>query len=62
CNDIFSARLARQHNNANVLVLGSRVIGNGLAQEIVTSFLQSEFEGGRHSERLALIKNLENRN
>ncbi len=62
CNDIFSASLARQHNNANVLVLGSRVIGNGLAQEIVTSFLQSEFEGGRHSERLALIKNLENRN
>ena len=62
CNDIFSARLARQHNNANVLVLGSRVIGNGLAQEIVTSFLQSEFEGGRHSKRLALIKNLENRN
>lgn len=62
CNDIFSAKLARQHNNANILVLGARVIGSGLAQQIVTSFLQSEFEGGRHSERLALIKNLENRN
>lgn len=62
CNDIFSASLARKHNDANILVLGSRVIGSGLAQEIVASFLQNKFEGGRHSERLALIKNLENRN
>ena len=53
CSDVFSARMARQHNDANILALGSRVIGVGLADEIVNVFLGTSFEGGRHSDRLA---------
>jgi len=52
CHDTFSARMARMHNNANVLALGSRVIGGGLAEDIVRVFLSSEFEGGRHARRV----------
>ncbi len=52
CHDTFSAKGARAHNNTNVLCMGERVIGQGLAREIVTAYLTSEFEGGRHAKRL----------
>ena len=51
CNDIFTAKKSRQHNDANVLALGSRVIGLEYAKEIVEAWLSAEFEGGRHAER-----------
>ncbi|HZK54615.1 MAG TPA: ribose 5-phosphate isomerase B [Desulfosporosinus sp.] len=59
CSETFSARMARAHNNANVLSLGARVIGAGLALDIVDIFLQTEFLGGRHAVRLNLISNIE---
>lgn len=52
CHDIFSARMSRRHNNANILVLGGRVIGDVLALEIVDTWLTEPFEGGRHESRL----------
>ena len=55
CTDSYSATMARAHNDANVLTLGSRVIGDGVAREIVRRFLDTEFEGGRHSRRLEKI-------
>lgn len=55
CNDLFSAQMSRHHNNANVLAMGGRVIGTGLAIEIVKAFLEEEFEGGRHSRRIQKI-------
>ena len=61
CNDMFSAKLSRQHNDANVLVMGARVIGFGVGTEIVNNFLSSKFEGGRHADRLNLISNIEKR-
>ena len=51
-SDVFSARATKQHNNANVLCLGERVVGVGLAQEIVDAWLESDFEGGRHQARI----------
>ncbi|HHY46648.1 MAG TPA: ribose 5-phosphate isomerase B [Firmicutes bacterium] len=56
CHDEFSARASRQHNDANVLTLGARVIGPGLAIEIVSVFLSTGFEGGRHARRVAKIE------
>jgi len=55
CSEPLSARMGRQHNDANVLCLGARVIGAGTALEIVEAFLGSEFEGGRHAGRVAKI-------
>jgi ribose 5-phosphate isomerase B len=52
CYDQFCARNSREHNNANVLTLGGRVIGGGLAQEIATVFLSTPFAGGRHQRRV----------
>jgi ribose 5-phosphate isomerase B len=52
CSDLLSARLSRQHNDANVLALGGRLIGDVLAFELVKTFLETEFEGGRHLERI----------
>jgi len=54
-HDSFTARMSRQHNNANVLVLGGRVIGSEVAKDCLKSFLETEFEGGRHASRLAKI-------
>lgn len=51
CSDTFSARMIRQHNDANMLSLGARVIGSNLAMDIVDAFLDAEFEGGRHATR-----------
>ncbi|MGB2176569.1 MAG: ribose 5-phosphate isomerase B [Hyphomonas sp.] len=59
CSDTFSARMIRQHNDANMLSLGARVIGEGLALDIVDAFLTAEFEGGRHGTRVDMIKALE---
>ena len=50
CNDLYTARMARAHNDANVLAMGARVVGVGLAEEVVATFLGTEFEGGRHLE------------
>lgn len=60
CHDTFSARAAREHNDSNVLCLGARVIGSGLAADIVRVWLASEFGGGRHARRLAKISDIEN--
>ena len=59
CAEPYSARCAREHNDANVLAMGSRVIGPGLAAEIVDTFLKAEFARGRHSRRLDKIEVLE---
>ncbi len=56
CMDTFSARMIREHNNANMLSMGVRVIGEGLALDIVDAFLNAEFEGGRHATRVAMIE------
>lgn len=52
CNDVFSVRLSRLHNDSNILVLGGRLIGDGLAMELVRNWLATPFEGGRHLKRL----------
>jgi ribose 5-phosphate isomerase B len=58
CNDLFSAIMSRRHNNANILVMGGRVIGDVLAREIVTAWLETPFEGGRHQRRLDKFENM----
>ncbi len=55
CNDSYSASMARRHNDANVLCVGARVIGPGLAAEVLTAFLENSFEGGRHQRRVDKI-------
>jgi len=52
CNDLFSAIMSRRHNDSNVLVLGGRVVGETLAQEIVKAWLETPFDGGRHQSRI----------
>jgi ribose 5-phosphate isomerase B len=52
CNGLFAAKLSRLHNNANLLVMGGRVIGDILALEIVKTWLETPFEGGRHQQRI----------
>ena len=59
CSDTFSARMTRAHNDANILTFGERVVGQGLAMELVDAFLTTEFEGGRHQRRVDLITKLE---
>jgi ribose 5-phosphate isomerase B len=59
CSDTFSARMIRQHNDANMLALGARVVGEGLALDIVDAFLSAQFEAGRHAARVETIKSLE---
>ncbi|MBQ8927690.1 MAG: ribose 5-phosphate isomerase B [Oscillospiraceae bacterium] len=59
CSDSFSARYTRLHNDANVLCMGERVIGQGLALELLDIFLATPFEGGRHQKRVDLIRALE---
>ncbi|MFP4086305.1 MAG: ribose 5-phosphate isomerase B [Desulfobacteraceae bacterium] len=55
CHNLFTARLSRQHNDANILVMGGRVIGPGLALEMVDIFLTTPFDGGRHEQRINQI-------
>lgn len=59
CNDPLCAKLCRQHNDANVLAMGARIVGEAMAYEIVENFLTAEFEGGRHAGRLELIRDIE---
>jgi ribose 5-phosphate isomerase B len=59
CNDVFSAKMSRQHNDANVLAMGGRVLGFGPAGEIVRAFVEGKFEGGRHERRVNKIMALE---
>jgi len=62
CSDTFSARMTRMHNDANVLCLGGRVVGAGLALDMVKLFIETEFEGGgRHTERVAMLSEIENK-
>jgi ribose 5-phosphate isomerase B len=59
CHDNFTARMSRLHNDANVLVMGERVIGRGVALDIVKTWLETEFEGSRHQRRLEKITEIE---
>ena len=59
CHDTFSAEACRTHNDANILTMGERIVGEGLALKIVETFLNSDFEGGRHQRRVDKIKALE---
>lgn len=59
CHDSFSARMAREHNNANIITMGERVLGPGLAREILAAFLGAEFSGGRHARRVDKIHDIE---
>jgi ribose 5-phosphate isomerase B len=59
CSDTFSARMIRAHNDANMLSIGVRVVGEGLALDIVDAFVTTEFEGGRHATRVDMIKAIE---
>src|SRR5256714_14070566 len=59
CNDLFTARLSRQHNDANVLSMGGRIVAFGLAEEIVRLWLSTDFEGGRHLNRVKQIAEIE---
>ena len=61
CSDTFSARLTRNHNDANILCIGARVVGEGLAYDLVDAFLTAEFEGGKHQRRVDLITAIENK-
>ncbi|MCG7519428.1 ribose 5-phosphate isomerase B [Ruegeria sp. Ofav3-42] len=56
CSDAFSARMIRAHNDANMLSIGARVVGEGQALDIVDAFLEAEFEGGRHATRVDMIE------
>lgn len=58
-SDVFSAKMSKAHNDANMLSLGERVLGRGLALEIVDAWINTEFEGGRHSKRVDMIKEIE---
>ena len=59
CSDCFSAHYTRLHNDANILAMGARVIGEGLMFEIIDAFLSTDFEGGRHEARIARIHEIE---
>lgn len=59
CNDVYSAKMAKEHNNSNVLALGQRVVGEGQMLMIVDTWLNTEFAGGRHERRVNKIENLE---
>jgi ribose 5-phosphate isomerase B len=59
CNDLYTARMSRQHNDANVLAMGGRIVAEGLAEEIVMLWLDTAFEGGRHQRRVDQIAQIE---
>ena len=59
CNDLYTARMSRQHNDANVLSIGGRIVAFGLAEEILKLWLETPFEGGRHQKRVDLIAEIE---
>jgi ribose 5-phosphate isomerase B len=59
CNDLFIARLSREHNDANVLSMGARIVAPALAREILSTWLQTGFQGGRHERRITQIEDIE---
>ena len=59
CNDLYTARMSREHNDANVLAIGGRIVGTGLADEILALWLDTDFEGGRHQRRIDQITAIE---
>ena len=59
CSEPYSARLTRQHNNANIIAFGARVVGESVAEMIVDEFLNAEYEGGRHQNRIDMISEIE---
>jgi ribose 5-phosphate isomerase B len=59
CNDLFSAKMSRLHNDANILVMGGRIIGKDLAKAIVNTWMKTDFESGRHLNRLKKISLIE---
>jgi ribose 5-phosphate isomerase B len=59
CNDLYTARMSRQHNDANVLSMGGRIVASGLADEILALWLDTPFEGGRHQRRIDQIAEIE---
>lgn len=59
CNDLYTARLSREHNDANVLSMGGRIVGTGLASDILEVWLATAFDGGRHERRVAQIADIE---
>ena len=59
CNDLYTARMSREHNDANVLAMGGRIVAPGLADEIVALWLNTPFEGGRHQRRVDQIMDIE---
>jgi len=59
CSDTFSARLTRAHNNANILCFGERVLGPGLALDLVDAFIDTDFEGGKHQRRVDMVMQIE---
>ncbi len=61
CNDLYTARLSREHNDANVLAMGARIVAKELATEILELWLATAFEGGRHERRLAQIADIESK-
>lgn len=61
CSEPYSARLTRQHNNANIIAFGARVVGSAMAEMIVDEFLNAEYQGGRHQRRVDMITDIENR-
>jgi ribose 5-phosphate isomerase B len=62
CSEPYSARLTRQHNNANIIAFGARVVGEAMAEMIVDEFLNAEFEGGRHQSRIDMLTAIEEEN
>ena len=62
CSEATTARLIKEHNNANVLALGERIVGIELAKDIVKAYLEAEFQGGRHQTRINMVTDIENRN
>lgn len=59
CNELYSAQLSREHNNANILAMGSRIVGPGLAFRIVETFISAGYSGGRHAARVEKMRRLE---
>jgi len=59
CNDLYTTRMSREHNDANVLAMGARIVAEGLADEILELWLATDFEGGRHDRRVAQIADIE---
>lgn len=62
CSDVATAHLVKEHNNANIIAFGARIVGSELAKDIVKAYLEAEFLGGRHAKRVAMFEEIEKRN